>query len=108
MDVDLAAAARRKTDEQLVAMLEQERQDYTAEALDAARAELLSRGVAWVEPTGDAEKPGPAAGPAWMSILGAVLILLVVADILWRGVSLPSLVLLIPGAALLARSMKTK
>lgn len=110
MEIDLAAAARNRSDEELLAMLERDHHDYTAEALDAARAELRSRGVGWAEPVEPAPKNGVArpSGPAastWTG-LGAILLGIAMVSLLWRGVSLPGLALLIPGAALLLRSMK--
>lgn len=107
MEIDLAAAARNRTDEELLAMLERDHADYTAEA---ARAELRSRGVGWAEPVEQASKKGVArpsdpAASTWTG-LGAILLGIALVNLLWRGASLPGLALLIPGAALLLRSMK--
>lgn len=110
MDIDLGAAARGKTDEELVAMVEREHRDFTPEALDAARAELGARGVSWVEPdpqSVDVVSQAPSRAQRAMSVVGAIFVVLAVVGILRNGASLPSLALLIPGAALLLRSMNT-
>ena len=74
------------------------------------RGPSCARGVGWAEPVEQAPEKGVAqpSGPAastWTG-LGAILLGIAMVNLLWRGVSLPGLALLIPGAALLLRSMK--
>ena len=103
MRIDLDAAARSRTDQELVAMLERDHAQYTADALEAARAVARARGIEWNEAvsTGVTGPTGHSPSVLVLAAIGGL-----VAVVLWFGLSLQSLLVVVIGGAYFVRRLK--